>query len=132
MAAVLVTCTYVWPCLFRLPNTFNCWWAGVQGKVATAARESKGNFFRMLVNPHKKIFKVMPAAVLLKTLCTLYYSCMHRVKGVCMLGLQQHALKYDTLCVAMQYCDMLAGSARWLGCCTHSHGQGRCGCPHQQ
>ncbi|WIA08465.1 hypothetical protein OEZ85_007902 [Tetradesmus obliquus] len=29
----------------------------LQGKVATAARESKGNFFRMLVNPHKKIFK---------------------------------------------------------------------------
>lgn len=33
-----------------------------QGKVATAARESKGNFLtkigRQIANPHKKIFKV--------------------------------------------------------------------------
>jgi hypothetical protein len=38
----------------------------LQGKVATAARESKGNFFiklgKQLVNPHKKIFKVTAAA----------------------------------------------------------------------
>jgi hypothetical protein len=38
----------------------------LQGKVATAARESKGNFFiklgKQLVNNHKKIFKVKAAA----------------------------------------------------------------------
>jgi hypothetical protein len=37
----------------------------LQGKVATAARESKGNFFiklgKQLVNNHKKIFKVTAA-----------------------------------------------------------------------